>query len=160
MRLLICAVGRLKAGPERELEARYLERARALGRGLQLTPIEVAEIAESQARRPQDRMAEEATRLAALLPSDATVIALDETGQAPTSADFVAQIVKRREAGRSALAFVIGGADGLDPSLRTRAEATIGFGRMTLPHQLVRVVLAEQIYRATTLLAGHPYHRA
>jgi 23S rRNA (pseudouridine1915-N3)-methyltransferase len=160
VRLLIVAVGRLKSGAERELEARYLERARALGRGLSLAPLDLAELNESAARRPEARIAEEAGRIAAAVPAGAALVALDERGKSPTSPDFASHIGRARDGGRGALAFVIGGPDGLAPELRARAELVLSFGALTWPHQLVRVLLAEQVYRAMTILAGHPYHRA
>lgn len=160
MRLVVAAVGQMKAGPERELFARYAERATAGGRTLGLGPLVVRELSESRARRPEDRKAEEARALLACIESGGRAIALDETGKAIASAQFAALVRRLREEGTKALTFFIGGADGLDPTVRAACEATISFGAMTLPHQLVRVVLAEQIYRATTILSGHPYHRA
>ena len=155
---LVC-VGRLKAGPERVLADRYIERAFAAGRAIGLG-VELREIAESRARRTEDRKSEEAAAIRALLPPDAVLIALDETGTAMDSAGFARLVGARRDDGTPALALVIGGADGLDPSLRRDAAATIAFGAMTWPHQLVRIMAAEQIYRAVTILSGHPYHRA
>ena len=140
--------------------ARYSERIEALGRAVGLGPIKVREIAESGARRPDDRKIDEALRLAALLPEGAALWVLDEKGASLTSEDFSREIAKLRDDGVSSLSFAVGGADGLDESLRQRAHRTIGFGAMTLPHQLARVLLLEQIYRATTILSGHPYHRA
>jgi 23S rRNA (pseudouridine1915-N3)-methyltransferase len=160
VRLIIAAVGRLKSGAERELEARYLERARAMGRGLGLSPLDLAELSESAARRPEARIAEEAGRLLAALPGEALVVALDERGKSLTSPDFAGHVGRARDGGRGTLAFVIGGPDGLAPELRARADLVLSFGALTWPHQLVRVLLAEQVYRAMTILAGHPYHRA
>lgn len=159
MRIACIAVGRLKDGPEIALARRYHERATALGRNLSLGPLTVHEIAESRSRRPEDRKAEEAAAIAAKL-SDGPLIVLDETGEAITSEAFAAMLGKWRDGGAPAASFVIGGADGLDPALRARAAASLSFGRMTLPHQIVRVLLLEQLYRAMTILAGHPYHRA
>nr|WP_256515724.1 23S rRNA (pseudouridine(1915)-N(3))-methyltransferase RlmH [Alsobacter ponti] len=153
------AVGRLKDGPERELVARYLDRARAGGRTLGLTGFESVELPESRAARPADRKAEEAAALRARA-GDATLVALDERGASLPSDAFAERLGRRRDEGCRALAFVIGGADGLDPALVAQAAETLSFGRMTLPHQLVRIVVAEQLYRATTILSGHPYHRA
>ncbi|MBV9066931.1 MAG: 23S rRNA (pseudouridine(1915)-N(3))-methyltransferase RlmH [Methylobacteriaceae bacterium] len=159
MRLQILCVGRLKAGPERQLVARYSERIAAAGRAIGLGPLDIREIAEGSARRPDDRKIDEALRIAALLPEGATLWALDETGASLASENFAREIAKLRDDGNACLAFAIGGADGLDDSLRQRANSKIAFGAMTLPHQLVRVLLVEQIYRATTILSGHPYHR-
>jgi 23S rRNA (pseudouridine1915-N3)-methyltransferase len=159
LRLQVLCVGRLKAGPERQLVARYSERIAPAERGAGLGPVEVREIPESGARRPNDRKIDEALGLAALLPEGSALWALDEKGASLTSEDFARNIAQLRNGGVSTLAFAIGGADGLDESLRQRANRLISFGAMTLPHQLVRVLLLEQIYRATTILSGHPYHR-
>jgi 23S rRNA (pseudouridine1915-N3)-methyltransferase len=159
LRLQVLCVGRLKAGPERELVARYGERIAPAGRPLGLGPVDIREVDESRARRAGDRKIDEALRLAALLPEGAVLWALDQTGANLSSEDFARDIAKLRAAGTSALAFAIGGADGFDESLLLRANRKIAFGKLTLPHQIVRVVLLEQIYRATTILSGHPYHR-
>lgn len=160
MKLIVGAVGRLKAGSERDLADRYLERARLATRPLGLSGPEVRELEESRARRPEDRKAEEAKALLALLSPGAKVVALDERGASISSEKFAQVISKARDEGAPALAVLIGGPDGLDEALRARADLTIAFGAMTWPHQLVRVMAAEQIYRAVTILAGHPYHRA
>lgn len=160
MRILIAAVGRLKDGPERVLAARYLERANQSGRTLGLGPVDVLEIAESRARRPEDRKREEAAALREAIDARATLIALDERGKTQTSEAFAADLARRRDEGPPSLAFLIGGADGLDPELLARCTARLAFGQMTWPHGLVRVLLAEQVYRAITIIAGHPYHRA
>lgn len=159
MKILIAAVGRLKDGPERELVARYAERATQTGRGVALGPVEIREIAESRARRPEDRKREEAEAFGALLVPGAPLIALDETGKSISSLDFAARLGRWRDDGAAAAQFLIGGADGLDPSLVQRAGLVLGFGRQTWPHQIVRALLSEQIYRAATILTGHPYHR-
>ncbi len=158
MRLLILAVGRLKDGPERDLVGRYVERIQAIGRPLGFTGIEIAEVAESRATRPADRKAEEAAGLRQKL-GEASFVALDENGTSQDSEAFAAALASRRDGGCRQLAFVIGGADGLDAALIARADQRIGFGRMTIPHQIVRVLVAEQLYRAMTILCGHPYHR-
>ncbi len=159
MRLLIAAVGRLKAGPERELLARYLDRANASGKALALTPVEVIEIPESPARTATKRKSDEAKALLAAIPSNAKLIALDERGKIISSEDFSKKLAHLRDDGAACVAFLIGGADGLDETLRKKAELTLGYGAATFPHQIVRILLAEQIYRATTILSGHPYHR-
>jgi 23S rRNA (pseudouridine1915-N3)-methyltransferase len=158
MRVRIVAIGRMKQGPERELCARYLERAGATGKPLALTGFEVAELPESRAGSASRRKAEEAVALRAAL-VDGAVVALDEGGKALTSQDFAERLQTWRDAGRSAVTFLIGGADGLDPELRATADLTLGFSPLTWPHQLARIMLAEQLYRATTIIAGHPYHR-
>jgi 23S rRNA (pseudouridine1915-N3)-methyltransferase len=159
LRIQVLCVGRLKAGPERQLAARYAERIGPAGRSVGLGPVDIREIAESGARRPDDRKIDEALRLAALLPEGSALWTLDEKGANLTSEEFARDMAKLRDDGTASLSFAIGGADGLDESLRQRACRTIAFGAMTLPHQLVRVLLLEQIYRATTMLLGHPYHR-
>jgi 23S rRNA (pseudouridine1915-N3)-methyltransferase len=158
MKLLIAAVGKLKGGSEEELVARYADRTAQIGRALALGPIDLREVPESRAKRPDDRKREEAAALTELL-SPGVFVALDETGNTLTSVDFSQHLARWRDDGVPLVQFIIGGADGLDPELRGRAALTLSFGRMTLPHQLVRALLAEQIYRAATILAGHPYHR-
>ncbi|PRH88731.1 23S rRNA (pseudouridine(1915)-N(3))-methyltransferase RlmH [Labrys okinawensis] len=158
MRLMICAVGRLKAGPERDLVARYAERLNASGRSLALGPLDIVEIDESRARRPEDRKAEEADKLLAAA-GQAAIIALDEIGNSPGSEAFAAKIAGWRDNGTQSLAFLIGGADGHGDAVRSRAILSLSFGKMTWPHQIVRILLAEQLYRAATIIAGHPYHR-
>ncbi|WP_159600148.1 23S rRNA (pseudouridine(1915)-N(3))-methyltransferase RlmH [Starkeya nomas] len=160
MRLVIVAVGRLKAGPERELCARYLDRAGKGGRVLGLSGPDVIEIAESAARRPEDRMADEGSGILGALPDPGAVIALDPRGRETSSEELAADIAALRDRGVRALSFLIGGADGLSEAARGRADRLVAFGRATFPHQLVRVMMAEQIYRATTILSGHPYHKA
>ncbi|MFG1346039.1 23S rRNA (pseudouridine(1915)-N(3))-methyltransferase RlmH [Xanthobacter autotrophicus DSM 431] len=160
MRLVLACVGRLKAGAERDLVTRYLERIRPAGRPLGLGACDMLEIPESSARRAEDRMAEEGTALLAALPPGAGLLALDPRGRNVSSEDFAQRIAADRDGGLSALAFVIGGADGLSDAVRARAGLLIAYGTATFPHQLVRVMLAEQIYRAVTILSGHPYHRA
>lgn len=159
MRLALLAVGRMKAGPESELVRRYAERIEASGRSLGLSPFAMSEIPEARDRRAEDRKASEAAALLAQVP-DGAMIVFDERGKALSSEDFAAQIGGWRDSGRAASSFVIGGADGLDRSLRERADLVLSFGAMTMPHQIVRILAAEQIYRAMTILAGHPYHRA
>ncbi|PZU93249.1 MAG: 23S rRNA (pseudouridine(1915)-N(3))-methyltransferase RlmH [Chelatococcus sp.] len=159
MRLAVIAVGRLKDGPERELCERYRERALALGRGLGLSGPDIVEIAESRARRPEDRKREEAEAITAKL-QPGLVIALDERGRTLGSEDFAARLGKARDAGAGSASLVIGGADGLDEALRARADIALAFGALTIPHQIVRALALEQLYRAMTIIAGHPYHRA
>ncbi|GGK52112.1 23S rRNA (pseudouridine(1915)-N(3))-methyltransferase RlmH [Salinarimonas ramus] len=158
MRLALVAIGRLKAGPERALVDRYVERARALARPLGFSGPDLVEIAESKARREADRKAEEAAALAAKLPDGALVV-LDERGRSLDSPTFASRLGGFRDAGRGAATFVIGGPDGLDETLRARADLVLSFGGLTIPHQIVRALVAEQTYRALTILSGHPYHR-
>lgn len=159
MRLCLIAVGRLKAGPERELCERYAQRSRDMGRALGLSGPDIVEIAESPARHGEERKLREGADILARAPAG-LLIALDERGAALDSAAFSQRIAKARDAGAAAATLVIGGADGLDGAVRDRADVVASFGAMTLPHQLVRVLALEQLYRALTIIAGHPYHRS
>jgi 23S rRNA (pseudouridine1915-N3)-methyltransferase len=160
MRLLIAAVGKLKQGPERELYAHYLARAEALGRGLSLSPLASLELPESKAASAEARCAAESDALLAKVPPAHTLISLDPAGKMLSSEAFAVALAKYRDRGAGGLGFLIGGADGLGPAARNKADLVLSLGPMTLPHGLARVVLAEQLYRAMTILAGHPYHRA
>lgn len=151
MRVILAAVGRAHAGPIRDLVEEYRRRMRP-----------VLEIREVEIRRRLDGAAlkrEEAALILAELPEGAALVALDERGEALDSEAFAALVGGFAETGRSALVFAIGGADGLDASVRERADRVVSFGRLTWPHMLVRAMLAEQLYRAQTIRAGHPYHR-
>lgn len=159
MRLAIITVGRLKDGPERDLCERYRERSHALGRSLGLSGPDVTELPESRARRAEERKRDEAAAILSKL-SPGLLIALDERGRSLTSDAFAGRIAASRDAGAGTASLVIGGADGLDETIRDRADLTLAFGALTLPHQLVRVLALEQLYRAMTIIAGHPYHRA
>jgi 23S rRNA (pseudouridine1915-N3)-methyltransferase len=158
MRLGLLCVGRLKAGPERELYARYASRIQMM-RGLGFDGLDLKEIDESRVRDAAERIAREGDALLAALDPGAVVAAFDERGKPATSREFAAFLTKERDAGRKALWFVVGGAEGLDARLRARASAVFSFGAMTLPHQFVRILVAEQIYRALTIVSGRPYHR-
>jgi 23S rRNA (pseudouridine1915-N3)-methyltransferase len=159
MRIVVAAVGRLKQGPERDLAERYRKRAADVGRGIGLRDVEIIEIRESKARESEKRMIEESIALATVIPEDAVTIVLDERGENLDSVELTKRITRWRDSGRSAAVFVIGGADGLGANLRDRADLRLAFGAATWPHQLLRIMLLEQIYRAATLSAGHPYHR-
>jgi len=148
----------MKQGPERELVARYLARSVASGRPLGLTGFAVAELAESRASSAAARKAEEMKAIAAQT-GDGVTVALDERGRTLGSEAFAQLLARWRDEGKASTNFVIGGADGLDPALVARAAMTLSFSPLTWPHQLVRIMLAEQLYRATTILSGHPYHR-
>lgn len=158
MRIVVAAVGRLKRGAEAELAQRYRERAVKSGRGIGLRSLEIVEIVESRARDPQRRMTEESIALANVIPEGAAVVLLDPRGETVDSNAFAKRLRGWNDAGRD-VAFVIGGPDGLAPALSERATMQLAFGALTWPHQLVRVMLLEQIYRAVTMLSGHPYHR-
>ena len=155
MRLQVCAVGRLRTGPERVLADDYVQRFNRSARPLGLGPLTEHEVED----RKGGGMAAEAELLARVLPAGAVIVALDERGQMLSSPELAQRIADWRDAGRQDLAFVIGGADGLAPALRDRADLALSFGRLVWPHMLVRVMLAEQIYRAATILSGSPYHR-
>ena len=160
MRLIVISIGRLKQGPERELAERYRERFDDIGRKLGFRGLEIHEIPESRARDAATRIAEEATAIVAATPEKSVLVALDERGQNIDSATFAQNLGRWRDQSVANAIFMIGGADGLSPDLRRKAKLTIAFGSATWPHQMVRVMLLEQIYRAGTILAGHPYHRA
>jgi 23S rRNA (pseudouridine1915-N3)-methyltransferase len=160
MRLLVAAVGRLKRGPERDLAERYCERAAKAGRVIGIRGVAMSEIDESRARRAGDRVAQEAAALGAVVPAQAAVVALDERGEALTSEALAQWIGRWRDQGRPELVVLIGGPDGLARELLAKADLRLAFGRMTWPHQLVRIMAFEQLYRAIAILSGHPYHRA
>jgi 23S rRNA (pseudouridine1915-N3)-methyltransferase len=160
MRLIIAAIGRLKDGPDRELADRYLKRLEQAGRALRFTPVDVIELPEARGDNVDTRKADEASRLIAKLAGVEYVVAMDEHGRSLRSETFAELLAKKRDAGTSSLAFVIGGPDGHGPALLARADYKLTLSPMTLPHGLARIVLAEQLYRATTILSGHPYHRA
>jgi 23S rRNA (pseudouridine1915-N3)-methyltransferase len=160
MHIVIAAVGRLKQGPERELAERYRKRAADAGRGVGLTAFDVIEIRESRADNVGRRMLEESIAVANVIPERAVTVLLDERGESVSSASFAGHLQGWRSQDQPAAVFIIGGADGLAPSLRERASLAIAFGAATWPHQLVRIMLLEQLYRAVTMLSGHPYHRS
>jgi 23S rRNA (pseudouridine1915-N3)-methyltransferase len=160
VRIEICAVGKLRAGPERSLLDDYLARANAAGRNLGVSSLTLTEVEEKRRLEGEALKSAEAALLKSAMPRGALIVALDERGRAEPSEAFAARVGRWRDDGVSDLAFVIGGADGLAASLRAEAGHVLAFGPMTWPHMLVRVMLAEQIYRAVSILAGHPYHRA
>jgi 23S rRNA (pseudouridine1915-N3)-methyltransferase len=160
MRLIVIAVGRLKQGPERELADRYRKRFDDIGRKLGFRGIEVHEILESRARDAVTRISEEATAIHASIPENSVLVTLDERGENVDSVSLARHLGRFRDQSVANIVFVIGGADGLSPELRRREKLGIAFGAATWPHQMVRVMLLEQLYRAATILSGHPYHRA
>lgn len=159
MRITIAAIGRLKAGPERDLLARYCERIEAIGRSVALTPLRLIELPESRAGSAAARSADEAARLLEKTSDTEFKVTLDERGKSISSATFAELLRARRDQGGAGVAFLVGGADGHDQAARNAASLLLSLGPMTLPHGLARIVLAEQIYRAATIIAGHPYHR-
>ncbi|HHB82232.1 MAG TPA: 23S rRNA (pseudouridine(1915)-N(3))-methyltransferase RlmH [Devosia sp.] len=160
MRVSIIAIGKMKSGPERELVERYLSRARASGKNLGLQDFNVIEFGESRAGAAPARKADEARMILGAVPKEAALIVLDEGGRALTSQKFAGTISTQNDNGKKHLIFVIGGPDGLDNSVRERAQLILSFSPLTWPHQIVRLLLGEQLYRATTILSNHPYHRA
>jgi 23S rRNA (pseudouridine1915-N3)-methyltransferase len=160
MRVVVIAIGRLKQGPERELAERYRDRFDDIGRKLGFRGIEIHEFTESRARDTGTRIAEEAAMIAAALPEKSVLVALDERGENIDSSGFARHLGRWRDDAAASTVFMIGGADGLSPELRRKAKLRVAFGAATWPHQIVRVLLLEQLYRAATILAGHPYHRA
>ncbi|WP_454852791.1 23S rRNA (pseudouridine(1915)-N(3))-methyltransferase RlmH [Rhizobium binxianense] len=160
MRIGLFAVGRLKSGPEKDLAARYFDRFAKAGPAVGLEFSRIAEVGESRASNAETRKREEAAMLSKALAEGSVLILLDERGKALDSEAFANLLGGYRDQGKRDLMIAIGGADGLDPALHDRADAVLCLGRMTWPHQLVRVLIAEQLYRAVTILSGHPYHRA
>lgn len=155
MRLVIVAAGRLRSGPELDLFDDYRNRFERTGRALGLGPLALAEVEP----RKGSGLAAEAPLIDSAVPKGAVRAALDERGAQFSSPEFADQLAEWRDQGRAEVAFLIGGADGLDPALREGADLALSFGRMVWPHMLVRAMLAEQLYRAASILAGTPYHR-
>lgn len=156
MRVHLCVVGRLRAGPERDLVDDYLKRFDRSGRALGFGPVSVHEVDD----RKGGGMAGEAALLRKALPGGARLCVMDERGRVLSSPDFARRLAGWRDGGTQDLALVIGGADGIDPSLRGEADFILSFGEMVWPHMLARVMLSEQLYRAASILSGAPYHRA
>lgn len=155
MKLQICAVGRLRASPELDLINDYLGRLAKSGRALGLGPAIITEVEDKK----HGGMGAEADLLRRAITKGAPVCTLDERGKMMTSPKFATLLADWRDQGQQSVAFIIGGANGIDPGLRLQADASISFGKMVWPHMLVRVMLAEQLYRAASILAGAPYHR-
>ena len=153
MRITIHAIGRMKAGPQASLMAMYQKRFDGTGRALGLGPLTIREL---EAKKPGKDAECVALQISA---EDSVRIALDETGKDLTSREISALLARHRDEGVRNLSFMIGGADGLTRDILTSAQGVLRLGRQTWPHMLVRVMLAEQIYRAVTILADHPYHR-
>ncbi len=159
MKISLFAVGRMKSGPEKELADRYVERFSKSGPALGLEFAGVTEIPESRAQSAAERKREEGERLRQHLAGGALIL-LDERGKNVSSEEFANRIAAFRDGGRRSLVVAIGGPDGHDPSLRESADLVLSFGAQTWPHQMVRIMLGEQLYRAATILSGHPYHRS
>jgi 23S rRNA (pseudouridine1915-N3)-methyltransferase len=159
MRLLVLAVGHARGTSEGALAEDYIGRARAFGKRLGFSAIAVEEVAVSKLREAKSRIAEEGERLAARVPPGAHAIFLDARGKGMTSEDFSEMLAAMRDAGARDLVFLIGGPDGLDPGASVKSSRSLAFGPQIWPHLMVRAMLSEQIYRALTILGGHPYHR-
>ncbi|MCF6320311.1 MAG: 23S rRNA (pseudouridine(1915)-N(3))-methyltransferase RlmH [Rhizobiaceae bacterium] len=159
MKIKIAAIGKLKAGPEQELFSRYLKRSRNSGVQVGISEISVQEYSESKAASVSQRKQQEANLLISNPGNGSVLVAFDENGRDLTSAQFSQYLAKERDDGVNEMVMVVGGADGLGDELLKSASTTIRLGAMTWPHQIVRILLAEQIYRAITILSGHPYHR-
>lgn len=156
MRIVVSAVGRLRRGPEADLFREYCDRTNAIGGRIGLGPVSTTEVDE---RKAQDKSVQ-GRQLDGNVPQGAYRIALDERGTQFSSVRFADQLARLRDQGTPSVAFLIGGADGLSKEIRDTAELKLSFGPMVWPHMLARVMLSEQIYRATSILAGSPYHRA
>lgn len=155
MKIHLCVVGRLRGGPEHDMISDYLKRFDRTGRSMGLGPANIFEVEDKKG----GGMPAEAALLRKALPKGARLCVLDERGKVITSPEFSQKLAGWRDTGTQDLAFVIGGADGIDPSLRAEADFAISFGKMVWPHMLVRVMMAEQLYRAASILVGSPYHR-
>jgi 23S rRNA (pseudouridine1915-N3)-methyltransferase len=159
MKLAILAIGRMKSGPETDLFVRYCERIRNAGRQVGISRLVIHEFAESRLSCAGQRRREEAATLLSALDPGSLLVALDEGGSDMTSKELAALISKKMAESISQLAFAIGGPDGHGETLLERANLRLSLGKMTWPHQLVRVMLSEQLYRSVSILSGHPYHR-
>ncbi len=154
MRLSVLAIGRARPGPEKALTEDYLKRLEPMGRGVGIGPARLLELEAKAGTREA-----ESALLLERAPSGARIVAMDERGETPSSLDFAKKLGRWRDAGAAEAVFLIGGADGHAEALRERADWVVSLGRLTLPHMLARAVLAEQLYRAASILSGHPYHR-
>ena len=159
MQISVFAVGRMKKGPEQELVSRYFDRFSKLAPSLGLSFQNVHEIVESRSQNANQRMEEEGENLLGTLQEGSRLIVLDERGKSMTSVQFAHKLQDWRDAGCKHLTIALGGPDGHCEKVRTRADLLLSFGAMTWPHQIARILLSEQIYRAATILSGHPYHR-
>lgn len=159
MRFVIVAVGRLKGDAERALMSRYQERLAPMGRSLGLGPLTVIETNPAKRSAGAERQREEAAVLLTKVPEHAHLIAMDERGKSCSSEAFAQHLAVLRDDGIRDLVLAIGGADGHHSEFLKAANERLSLGPMTLPHELARCILAEQLYRAVTILAKHPYHR-
>jgi 23S rRNA (pseudouridine1915-N3)-methyltransferase len=159
MRLIIAAVGKLKDAEERGICERYVKRLAVTGKPVGIGPLEILELNESRADTADARKADEAQRLLKAASGATLKIALDAKGQNFDSDPFARMLGRHADSGVKTCAFLIGGPDGHGHEVLTTADLKLSLGSLTLPHGLARVVLIEQLYRAATILAGHPYHR-
>jgi len=155
MRVHICAVGRLRAGPERSLIDDYLTRFERTGRALGLGPVSMVEVED----KTRSGMIKEAGLLKKAVPDRSLICVLDERGKSQTSPEFARTLADWRDQGQRDVSFIVGGADGIHPDMRASADASLSLGAMVWPHMLARVMLCEQLYRAASILANLPYHR-
>jgi 23S rRNA (pseudouridine1915-N3)-methyltransferase len=160
MRIIVHAVGRMKAGPERELADRYFDRFAKAGPAVGLEWAGIVETPESRSGSAPERKREEAAKLDRMLGDGAALVLLDERGKNIGSEEFTVWLGRWRDKGQRDLVIAIGGPDGHAPDLAERAALMLSFGALTWPHQLARVMLAEQLYRVASIAAGHPYHRS
>ena len=155
MKIHLCVVGKLRNGPEKNLIDDYLNRFEKIGRSYGLGPVSINEVEDKK----NGGMSNEAILLQRIIPKGAVIIALDERGEVVSSPNFSEKLIAYVNNNVSDLAIVIGGADGIDSKLCKKADFKVSFGKMVWPHALVRVMIAEQLYRAGSILAGSPYHR-
>ncbi|KUO67893.1 MAG: 50S rRNA methyltransferase [Alphaproteobacteria bacterium BRH_c36] len=160
MRFTIAAIGRLKEGPDRAQLERYAKLLGGLGRSCNLGPLQIVELAEGRGQSVALRCRDESQRLLAASSFADQRILLDERGRTHSSERFAELIGRLRDGGTREIAFLLGGADGHGAEARAATDDTLALSHFTLPHGLARIVLTEQLYRAVTILAGHPYHRA
>ena len=159
MQISILTVGRMKSGAERELYQKYADRVGKAGKPFHLSDLKLVEISESKSADRNQRMDDEASQLRLSAGVDAQIILLDERGKDISSREFASLLMQYRDEGATKLCFAIGGPDGHGEAMKKASTKSIRLGAMTWPHQIVRILLIEQIYRAITILSGHPYHR-
>ncbi|MEM0900164.1 MAG: 23S rRNA (pseudouridine(1915)-N(3))-methyltransferase RlmH [Pseudomonadota bacterium] len=160
MKLVIACIGRMKSGPEKELFERYIERAQKSGRALGYKSISVSETSEDRAVDATHRKRNEAAALLSpVTDNQSRLVVFDEHAPSLSSPAFSKKLTNWKDGGVPSTVFAIGGPDGLDENVRQQADLEVSFGRLTMPHQIVRVLVAEQLYRAISIEAGHPYHR-
>ncbi|MFV0321690.1 MAG: 23S rRNA (pseudouridine(1915)-N(3))-methyltransferase RlmH [Alphaproteobacteria bacterium] len=153
MKIQIIAIGKVKKGAIESLFSQYAKR-------IKRWKLEVKEFAESQAQTGDARKLDEAEKILSQIKPGCIIVALDERGEHLTSPEMANFMAAQENASASYISFIIGGPDGLDDTIRAQAKSVWALGRATWPHQLVRALLAEQIYRSQTIIEGHPYHRS